>query len=216
MDKKFFREKFYDKSNSALVATEDQSWGDCIARLYREEVEKTGRKFLHDDYVDFMIKEVDGWINGEYKSCLMMGGIGVGKTALMKSLMRLFDELRSPVTIPPIRCRPVAYYDASDLCEMYIANEGIRYEVTHCKVLFIDDVGYEANQYFLFGNVMAPIHDILLSRYSSRLPTILATNLNLQEFTVRYGKRVCDRVNELYAIILCPERESYRKMPFTI
>lgn len=212
----FFQEKFYGRMNAALVSEKDQSWDDCIARLYKEEVEKTGRAFIHDEYVDALIRQFDQWIDSEYASCLITGGIGIGKTALMKAVMRLFDALRVPITIPPLRCRSIAYYDATELCGRYVSSEEVRYEVNNCKVLFIDDAGYEADQYLWYGNVMSPIHDILLYRYSSRLPTIVATNLDLNGFAKKYGKRISDRVNELYAIIRCPERQSYRRMTFHV
>lgn len=209
----FFQEKFYGNLNLALVSIKDQSWKECIARLYQEEVERTGRAFIHDEYVETMIRMVETWITGEFTSCLMTGGIGVGKTALLKAVMRLFDALRVPITIPPLRCRSLVFYDATELCLKYVMNEDVRYEVHNCKVLFIDDAGYEADGYSSYGNLMRPIHDIILSRYSSRLPTVVATNLDLSGFSKRYGKRISDRVNELYAIIQCPPHESYRRLP---
>lgn len=199
--------------NLALEPYKDQSWKESIARLYKEEVERTGRTFIRDKYVDTILQELDNWIQGEYTSCIMTGGVGIGKTALLKAMMRLFDAFRAPITIPPLRCRSIVYYDATELCLKYVASEDVRYEVHHCNVLFIDDAGYEADGYSNYGNFMQPIHDVILSRYSSRLPTVVATNLEFAAFGNRYGKRISDRMNELYAVIQCPPHESYRSLP---
>ena len=127
--------------------------------------------------------------------------------------MRLFDILRDPITIPPLRCRSIVLYDASELCNKYMSSDDVRYEVLNCKALFIDDLGTEGIQYYSYGNVCKPINDIILARYAARLPTIVTTNLNLGEFANRYGDRVSDRLNEIYAMIECPKHESYRRMP---
>lgn len=210
MNVNFFKEKFYGSINSALLPIQEQSWEDYIKHLYKSEVEKSGRCFLQDEYVDENIRLVVEWIESTYTSCIMTGGVGIGKTVLMKSLMRLFDLIRDPITIPPLRCRQVVYYDAADMCNKYIASEDVRYEVCNCKVLFIDDLGCEAYIYYSYGNVIKPIQDIIMSRYASRQPTVIATNLSLEEFVERYGERVADRVDELYSTLEYPAHESYR------
>ena len=212
MNISFFVEKFYGHTSLAHLPLKDETWESCIYSLYKIEVEKSGRSFLHNDYVTANIRMLAEWIKGEYSSCLITGGVGVGKTALIKSIMRLFDLLRDPITIPPLRCRPIVLYDASELCYKYISSEDVRYEALNCKALFIDDLGCEADQYHSYGNVSKPINDILLSRYASRSPTIITTNMSLNDFAQRYGARVSDRVNELYFIIECPTQTSYRRM----
>ena len=213
MNVNFFKEKFYGQSISALLPLKEKSWEECIYNLYKEEVEKSGRIFLENEHVKENIQMLAEWIRGEYSSCLITGTVGIGKTALLKSIMRLFDILRDPITIPPLRCRSLVLYDASELCNKYMSSDDVRYEVLNCKALFIDDLGTEGIQYFSYGNVCKPINDIILARYAARLPTIVPTNLNLGEFANRYGDRVSDRLNEIYAMIECPKHESYRRMP---
>ena len=212
MDVNFFKKKFYGQTNSALLSLSDESWNGYIKQLYMSEVARSGRSFMHEDYVDANIRLIAEWIEGEYISCIMTGGVGIGKTVFMKSLMRLFDLMRDPITIPPLKCRNVVYYDAADLCIKYVASEDVRYEVVNCKVLFIDDLGCEAASYSYFGNVMKPMHNILMCRYAARLPTVIATNLSLEEFAVRYGERIADRVDELFSTIEFPAHESFRRM----
>ena len=216
MDVNFFKKKFYGQTNSALLSLSDESWNSCIKKLYKSEVLRSGRTFVHEDYVDANIRLLADWIESDYISCIMTGGVGIGKTVFMKSLMRLFDSMRDSITIPPLKYRHVLYFDAADLCIKYVASEDVRCEVVNCKVLFIDDLGCEAATYSYFGNVMKPIHDILMSRYAARLPTVIATNLSLEEFAVRYGDRVADRVNELYDTIEFPEHDSFRRMPLNV
>ncbi len=213
MNVNFFKEKFYGQVISALLPLKEKSWEEWIYNLYKSEVEKSGRTFLENEHVLENIRMLAEWIKGEYSSCLIMGDVGIGKTALIKSIMRLFDILRDPISIPPLRCRSIVLYDASELCNKYMASDDVRYEVLNCKVLFIDDLGTEAMQYFSYGNVCKPINDIILARYAARSPTIITTNLDTGEFAERYGDRVSDRLNEIYTIIECPKHESYRRMP---
>lgn len=213
MNVNFFKKKFYGCSNSALLPKSEMSFEDYIKATYKSEVVKTGHDFVEDDYVRENIRMVVEWLSGIYASCIMTGGVGIGKTILMKSLMHFFDSIREPITMPPLRCRQIAYYDASEMCIKYVSSEEVRYEVANCKILFVDDLGCEASEYRFYGNVAKPVQEILMYRYSYRLPTIIATNLSLEEFAERYGDRVADRVNELYATLEFPAHESYRCLP---
>lgn len=213
MNVNFLKEKFYGCTNSALLPIQEQSLEDYIKDLYKSEVKKSGRYYVQDEYVDENIRMVAGWIEGTYASCIMTGGLGIGKTILMKSLMRLFDYIRDPITIPPLRCRQIVYYDAAEMCNKYVVSEDVKYEVSNCKVLFIDDLGCEAATYYSYGNVIKPIQEIMMSRYASRLPTVIATNLSLEEIVERYGERVADRVDELYATLEFAAHESFRGLP---
>ena len=213
MDKiNFFRKKFYDIEYPAPLAQPDQSWQQDVEQLYRAEVEKSGRNYIRDEYVVSIITQLASWIVGDYTSCLICGGVGLGKTAILKALIRIFDNYRDPINIPPLRCRALVYADASELCHRYVANDDVRYEMHNFKLLVIDDVGCEEDYYQWFGNKIVPVKEIILARYALRLPTILATNLMPQQFAERYGNRVADRVNELYEIIVCSDHESFRRI----
>lgn len=209
----FFQEKFgLELSNSALVSSQDYSLEYILTVFLRHEVERVGRCYINDEYPQEMIRTMVGWICGERASCMLTGSVGVGKTAMLKAILRLFNYLRSPINIPPMKCRTVVYADATEWSQCVIADMDMRYEAYHCQILLMDDVGCECVHYNHWGNKVTPIKDILLYRYAARLPTVVATNLSLQQWAERYGQRLSDRMNELYDFIEYPPHESYRRM----
>ena len=54
-----------------------------------------------------------------------------------------------------------------------------------------------------------PIQQILYNRYNHRAPTVITTNLHLQDIKDRYGERMIDRMEETYTRI-CFDYPSYR------
>ena len=57
MDVNFFKKKFYGQTNSALLSLSDESWNGYIKQLYMSEVARSGRSFMHEDYVDANIRD---------------------------------------------------------------------------------------------------------------------------------------------------------------
>lgn len=211
-DVRYFRKKFLGQNSLQPVISEDQSWSTLLNQMYHEEVAKNGREYQCEGYVSHIIRLIEKWIEGPKASCLLVGGVGLGKTNMMRILMRLFDILRDPINIPPIRVRPIMYVDAADWSSKSTSDEDLFREACQCKVLFIDDFGSEEDTYCNFGNRWSPIKQVILTRYSLRLPTICSTNLSLEALACKYGNRVADRMNEMYAIVQYPEHESFRRM----
>lgn len=208
----FFRKKFLGQINLQPVLSEDQSWENLLNQMYIDEVIKNGREYVCEGYVNHIINLIINWLVGPKTSCLIVGGVGLGKTNMMRVLMRLFDMLRDPINIPPLRFRPIMFVDAADWSCRCVFDDDLYKEACHCKVLFIDDLGSEEESYYNYGNKCSPVKQVILSRYSQRLPTICSTNLSLEALACKYGNRVADRINELYAIVQYPEHESFRRM----
>lgn len=209
----FFRRKFgLELNDYALVYLQDHSLESLLEVYYKSEVERNGRPYLTDDYTTQMRVLVAGWIMGKRSSCMLYGGVGLGKTMMLKAVIRLFEYLRSPVNIPPLRCRPTVYVDATQWAQKVAGNLESQYEAYNCRILFLDDAGQECECYNYWGNRISPIKDLLLHRYDRRLATVIATNLSLKEWAERYGNRVADRMNELYDFIEYPPHDSYRRM----
>jgi DNA replication protein DnaC len=205
-----FRKKFFSSDSSFKV--KDQKIDECVADFYRKEIESTGRQYIDSAYVRSIIGAVVSWVRGDYKCCFFTGGVGLGKTAMLKAIIKLFDMARDPINIPPLKCRALVYYDATELCEKYVTSEDARYESFNCKLLVIDDLGCEPEVSVSFGNKKKPINEILVARYASRLPTIISSNITPEEFAERYGNRVADRVNETFQFIEYPPHESFRRL----
>ena len=61
-----------------------------------------------------------------------------------------------------------------------------------------------------FGNMITPIADILEYRYQEMLPTYITSNLTPKQLLEKYGKRVVDRFNEMFEVIVLTNG-SYRQ-----
>lgn len=68
-------------------------------------------------------------------------------------------------------------------------------------VLFLDDLGREPTEVLKYGNVTSPITELLEYRYNQRLTTIVTTNLEPSEIREKYGDRIADRFNEMFALV---------------
>lgn len=68
-------------------------------------------------------------------------------------------------------------------------------------VLFLDDLGREPTEVLKYGNVTSPITELLEYRYNQRLTTIVTTNLEPAEVRQKYGDRIADRFNEMFALV---------------
>lgn len=77
-------------------------------------------------------------------------------------------------------------------------------------LLGLEDIGREPNEIMDFGNVINPIADILEFRYQEMLPTFITSNLTPKQLLEKYGKRVVDRFNEMFDVIIL-RSESYRQ-----
>lgn len=211
INKNFIRKKYF-KQTLEVTLSEDDSWEALIENLYKDEVQKSGHVFLKEDFIGGIIQQIAQWLEGDRSSCLISGGVGLGKTAILRALMRLFDDCRDPITIPPSRYRPIMFIEAAEWSLKSLRDYDLREEACKCKLLLIDDLGAEELYYYDWGNKLCPIKDVILARYALSLPTIFTTNISPNDLPNRYGERVADRINEVYEIIEYPQRESFRRL----
>jgi len=150
------------------------------------------------------------------KGVCIVGGIGAGKTAMMKVFQRLLKDT-------PMRFKLVNGYDLKDLSEVY-TTEQIKdsYGGGYYGDLYIDDIGF-ASGVKRYGNDVNLIRDILIERYdlfiSSGYRTHLSSNIitflkndikDMPTLQKLYGERVIDRVKEMCELIIF-KGESQRK-----
>lgn len=155
------------------------------------------------------------------KGILLVGGIGLGKTFIMKCFRQ--NPYQSFIV-----------KSARDLARMIKEGDTENFErltykwyKDHSKgsffgqkrlALMIDDIGTEDNV-MTYGNTSNVIADILLVRYensemrNSETPNLfMTTNLSLEQLEAKYGSRVWDRMKEMLNIyVLDPNLKSLRK-----
>ena len=68
--------------------------------------------------------------------------------------------------------------------------DSIKDDVLECDLLIIDDLGTEFTTQF----TNAELYNIINSRILSSLPTIISTNLSIEEVAERYSQRVASRI----------------------
>jgi len=171
-----------------------------------EEVVKSICKYFSGD------ESFDGDLD---KGLILMGGVGVGKTSLMKFFIR---NQRFSYKIESCRDVETNYAQLgdnyTDRCSFNIPVAINSDPFGHQVIGFcFDDLGTEANgkHYGKEKNVMA---EILLNRYDNNLPylsTHVTTNLTVDEIKTQYGSRVGDRMRQMFNQIQFPIKAKSRR-----
>ena len=68
------------------------------------------------------------------------------------------------------------------------------YSVLYCDLLIIDDLGTELTNQFVSAQLFACINE----RHLNRKPTVISTNLSLEDLQKRYSDRVFSRITSGY------------------
>lgn len=149
------------------------------------------------------------------KGLLLAGGVGVGKTTMMRFFMK--NQVQS---YRIESCRDIESKFSTDgeqfvyYCSWMIPIATNADPFGHQEVgICFDDLGTEANakHYGKEKNVLA---EIILNRYDNKLPftaTHITTNLTSEHIKTQYGTRVTDRMRQMFNIIeFAPETKSRR------
>jgi len=150
------------------------------------------------------------------KGLLLMGGVGVGKTSIMKFFIK-----NQRLSYRVDSCRDVETNYAAfgdEWLDKLSANIPISSNSDyfgHQEIgLCFDDLGTEANgkHYGKEKNVMA---ELILNRYDNNLPRIsthFTTNLTADNIKTQYGTRVTDRLREMVNVITYPKDAKTRRV----
>lgn len=167
-------------------------------------------------YENFCVNHIQK--NKNKKGVLLIGSVGVGKTALMKIMQRLFKDTES-------RFKWVQANEFKYLVEEYTNNEIMSMYGRGCDVdLYIDDIGIAGSDYKKYGNSINIISEIIYERYDLYLEkgirTHLSSNLptkidkfkypNIDTLSDLYGDRIVDRLKEMCETLVI-KGESLRK-----
>lgn len=165
-----------------------------LCALLRLEVGKRSNVFVLDENTANKIAQVAEWIiSSKQNGLLLCGSLGNGKSTMLCALHRLIPN-----------------------SDMFYANSiyrlsknGYTDRTFDAYPLIIDDLGIEPVKATNYGEESYPLVELLLRRYSQNAITIIATNLNIDAIRDRYGVRVCDRILEMFHVIVY-DAPSYR------
>ena len=147
-----------------------------------------------------IIKTAEQFIAGKIDGLFLTGVIGSGKTYLACAIAR---EL-------VIQGKSVRFKSAPELFEDIRASfngRGSEYEIidrlSKTKYLIIDDAGAEKSSDFTLDR----LYLIIDHRYSDELPTIITSNLSLNDIKNRIHDRLASRISEMCETIVMPNKD---------
>lgn len=130
------------------------------------------------------------------KNIMFMGGTGLGKTHLSLAIANVVIN----------RGFSVVYGTAQNILsdlqnENFGRDDNLRYyerAVLNCDLLILDDLGTE----FKSAYTVACLYNIINSRLSAKLPTIVSTNFTLDELEEKYDQRITSRITGEYSQLI--------------
>ena len=150
----------------------------------------------------------------DYHNLLFYGTVGTGKSFLSGCIAKeVMDHGGS-----------VLYFSAAQLFEELSKNtfskqknesSQIFEDIYQCDLFIIDDLGTELGSTFVTSNLFS----ILNGRNLRKKPTIISTNLSLEEVNLRYSERIFSRITSSFDILklsgpdirMCKKRQGKRK-----
>lgn len=187
---------------------DQQSLQYGLSAAYAQQVHSRGRQVDDNDNLRALITQVATIMKhpaGKF-GIMLASTCGTGKTTMAHAFQRICN-----IQLPKIsdRCTGARMINAKDIVKAY--NDNYRYfqRIIDEPVLIIDDLGDEATESVQYGNITTPLVDLIEHRYDERLYTLVTTNLTAEQIETKYGKRIRDRMREMFHKIVLPEG-SYR------
>lgn len=183
---------------------------EMLLMCYKSEVESRMMEFIPDEATNEKVVKTSKWLCSANRfGLLLYGSVGSGKTTLARSICTLINVLYGNAYNYEDR-KGVVRVSALDLANRVSEDKSYLYDLKHKELLFIDDLGVEPETVKCWGNEISPITELLYSRYDNQLFTIATSNLAEEEFGERYGKRIYDRMEEMFDRLYY-NNKSYRK-----
>ncbi len=129
------------------------------------------------------------------QSLIMIGKTGLGKTHLSLAIANKIIEKGHDV-----------YYDSVQNIMSKLENEHFSKnsseestldDVMNCDLLILDDLGVEFSTQF----TIAQLHNIINTRILHSLPTIISTNIDIENIEQMYSQRIASRIFGSYKLI---------------
>lgn len=172
-----------------------------IRGAFEAQVELRGGTVEYDEMTTKNLRLVAETLAGDsHKFGLLLAGTcGNGKTTTMRAVQSVVQLLNNTRYRSGER---IGNYlvEAKEIVQLPDKTGVLKfYQAT--PLLFLDDLGREPTEVLKYGNVTSPITELLEYRYNQRLTTIVTTNLEPSEIRTKYGDRIADRFNEMFAVV---------------
>lgn len=198
------------RSNSLNVLRPSNCPANLLKQVYIGKLTELEPEFKLDKYCEPIVNSIINYLRGtelsSKKGLLLMGGVGTGKTLIMRGLIQLlsmfsvacehyfpsFQEVQSYAITAGFAKDGFLIFDEG----LYIPNHGGAINLTTNKV-FIDDLGVESKTSY-YGDTCNVIAELLLRRYDKGDKTFATTNLDGKSLKAFYGDRVYSRMKEMF------------------
>lgn len=173
-----------------------------IRGAFEAQVELRGGTAEYDEMTTKNLRKVAETLAGDsHKFGLLLAGTcGNGKTTTMRAVQSVVMLLNSTYYNPRGQRVANRLLEAKEIAQLS-GKDGQLTAYKTIPLLFLDDLGREPTEVMQFGNVTSPITELLEYRYNQRLTTLVTTNLEPSEVRQKYGDRIADRFNEMFAVI---------------
>lgn len=180
---------------------------------YREFVLSEHPEFnpdLQKNQFEFLLDYFTGYLE---KGLILFGGVGCGKTTMMK----LFTA--NPKASYGVKaCREISSsftkHGYESIAPFYGKQRSYKNYFNHSEYgICFDDMGEEKNKKY-FGNEVNVMEDILETRYNNKnlwALTHITTNLDSQQIEEIYGSRVRSRMREMFELVSFKDINDLRK-----
>lgn len=190
--------KDIERSNLAKIAPlEDCTFETFDTRYYPEQVMENG--ISPRDKAEKIKNSCSRYavnFSRAAKNIMFMGGTGLGKTHLSLAIANVVINKGYSVVYG------TAQNILSDLQnENFGRDDNLRYyerAVLNCDLLILDDLGTE----FKSSYTVACLYNIINTRLSAKLPTIISTNFTLDELEEKYDQRITSRITGEYSQLI--------------
>ncbi len=166
---------------SATMPIEESRFETFSLDYYSGENKKAMEKVLES------LKEYAKNLNPKSKSLLLFGQTGLGKTHLSLAIAGAALEKGLGVVYSPVQ-NLIQKLEKEHFS--YNSDTPILDDVLECDLLILDDLGTE----FSTAYAQSLIYNIINSRLLSSKPTIISTNLEMEEIAAKYHNRVASRI----------------------
>lgn len=196
--KKAVIELLYEQSNIRDILAKE-NFSACSLDYYsRSHIDPlTGRSSLEAMQTALKVcHEFVDTFSAEFRNILLYGDTGVGKTFLSHCIAKeLIDTSFS-----------VVYFTAASLFDLFAQNTfgsrdthdtDAQEHIYDCDLLIIDDLGTELPNSFTVSQLFICLNERILRRK----PTIISTNLALDDIQSIYSERTFSRISSNYTIL---------------
>ena len=173
-----------------------------IRGAFEAQVELRGGTVEYDEMTTKNLRLVAETLAGDsHKFGLLRAGTcGNGKTTTMRAVQSVVKLLNNTYYNRSGQRIGNRLLEAKEITQLSDKDGQLTVYKT-VPVLFLDDLGREPTEVLKYGNVSSPITELLEYRYNQRLTTIVTTNLEPSEVRQKYGDRIADRFNEMFALV---------------